>query len=224
MKRILILGLVILTSSLCAGQWQPLFNGKDPSGWEQVVKGRMYVKDGLINTEGGMGLLWYTKEKSGNCTLRVVYRTTSMDDNSGVFIRLPETPKDPWHAVNTGYEVQILQSWPKDYEMSEHQKKYGTKWHTTGALYSIAPAEKHPQKPPGEWNTMEMVLDGPLTKVYLNGELVTRYREGDPVPPREHYYEPKRGRRPDFGYIGIQNHHEPQRVQFREISVKKKNN
>jgi len=69
---------------------------------------------------------------------------------------------------------------------------------------------------------MEIVLDGPLTKVYLNGELVTHYREGDPVPPREHFYEPKRGRRPDFGYIGIQNHHEPQRVQFREISVKKK--
>jgi hypothetical protein len=28
-----------------------------------------------------------------------------------------------------------------------------------------------------------------------------------------------RGRRPDAGYIGIQNHHEPQTVLFREITV-----
>jgi len=59
-----------------------------------------------------MGLLWYTREKFGNCAIRVVFRTTKPDDNSGVFIRIPEPPRDPWQAVHTGYEVQILESWP----------------------------------------------------------------------------------------------------------------
>lgn len=201
------------------GDVRQLFNGKDLDGWEHVGKGRVYVEDGLMKTEGGMGLLWYTKERFGNCTIRIVYRTTTLDDNSGVFIRIPEPPKDPWQAVHTGYEVQILENFPAHYERSEHQKQFGDKWHTTGAIYSISPAIAQPQKAPGEWNTMEIELDGPTTRVRLNGVLVSSFTEGDEVPPRQHEYEPIRGRRPDVGYIGIQNHHEPQTVHFKEIAV-----
>lgn len=196
-----------------------LFNGKDLDGWAHVGKGRVYVEDGLLKTEGGMGLLWYVKEKFGDCKLRVVYRTTTRDDNSGIFIRIPEPPKDPWEAVHSGYEIQILESFPKDYELSEHQKKYGMSWHTTGAIYSLSPALKQPQKAPGEWNMMEIELQAERTRVYLNGELVNDFREGQEVPPRQHSYEPKRGPRPAFGYVGIQNHHEPQTVHFKEIAV-----
>ena len=77
-----------------------LFNGKDLDGWEHVGPGRVYVEDGLMKTEGGMGLLWYTREKLGDCTLRVVFRTSTADDNSGIFIRIPKPPKSPWQAVN----------------------------------------------------------------------------------------------------------------------------
>jgi len=55
--------------------------------------------------------------------------------------------------------------------------------------------------------------------VRLNGQVVNDYTEGQPVPPRQHDYEPIRGPRPDLGYVGIQNHHEPQTVHFKEISV-----
>lgn len=196
-----------------------LFNGKDLTGWAHVGKGRVHVEDGLLKTEGGMGLLWYTGEKFGDCTIRVVYRTTTVDDNSGIFIRIPEPPEDPWQAVHTGYEIQILENFPKHYTQSEHQKQFGMSWHTTGAIYSISPALAKPQKPAGEWNTMEIELRGPRTLIRLNGVLVNDFVEGSPVPPRQHDYEPIRGRRPDAGYIGIQNHHEPQTVHFKDISV-----
>lgn len=202
-----------------ATEARQLFNGKDLSGWQHVGKGRVYVEDSLLKTEGGMGLLWYTGERFGNCTLRVIYRTTTKDDNSGVFIRIPEPPADPWQAVHTGYEIQILENFPAHYKRSEHQLAHGDKWHTTGAIYSISPALAAPQYPAGEWNTLEIELAGPRTIVNLNGVLVNDYTEGSPVPPRQHHYEPIRGRRPDAGYIGIQNHHEPQTVHFREISV-----
>jgi hypothetical protein len=210
---------LLLAVPLGAAEGRPLFNGKDLGGWEHVGPGRVYVEDGLMKTEGGMGLLWYTKEKLGNCTLRVVYRTTDKDDNSGVFIRIPEPPKDPWQAVHTGYEVQILETFPRSYARSEHQKAHGDDWHTTGAIYSISRATARPQKAPGEWNTLEIVLDGPRTIVRLNGTEVNDFTEGQPVPPRQHDYEPIRGPRPERGYVGIQNHHEPQTVQFKEISV-----
>src|SRR5688572_24970608 len=220
MKSVIAALMPLVTALAETGDGRPLFNGRDLDGWAHVGKGRVSVEDGLLKTEGGMGLLWYTREKFGNCTLRLVYRTTTLDDNSGVFIRIPEPPKDPWQAVHTGYEVQILENFPKHYDRSEHQKAKGDDWHTTGAIYSIAPARARPQKAPGEWNTMEIVLDGPRTTVRLNGTVVSEFNEGDPVPPRQHNYEPIRGRRPDVGYIGIQNHHDPQTVHFKEITVR----
>ena len=212
--------LVSLAAPAANGGERQLFNGRDLDGWAHVGKGRVYVEDGLLKTEGGMGLLWYTGERFSDCVLRVVYRTTTLDDNSGIFIRVPEPPQDPWQAVHTGYEVQILENFPAHYARSEHQRAFGDRWHTTGAIYSISPANAAPQHAPGEWNTMEITLDGPRTAVTLNGVSVSEYTEGEPVPPRQHEYEPKRGRRPDAGYIGVQNHHEPQTVHFKEISVR----
>ena len=53
---------------------------------------------------------------------------------------------------------------------------------------------------------MEITLDGPHTVVMLNGVKVTDYTEGDPVPPRKFWFEGMRGPRPNFGWIGLQNH------------------
>ncbi len=210
------LKLCIITIALAlptfAQEWKPLFNGKDLSGWEHVGPGSFVVGQGMLKTDGGMGLLWYTREKFGNVVLRVVYKTSQLEDNSGVFIRIPEPPADPWYAVHHGYEVQILEKPPAG--MPDDP------WHTTGAIYSIAKALGRAAKPPGEWNTMEIGIEGPKTTVVLNGVKVNEYREGDPVPPRLRKYEPERGPRPDAGYIGLQNHHADAEVYFREVDVR----
>jgi hypothetical protein len=79
-----------ITPDIPAGEaqadgWRPLFDGKSLDGWEHVGPGKMVVDDGLLCTEGGMGLRWYTREMFGNCTIRLVYKTTSKESNSGVF-------------------------------------------------------------------------------------------------------------------------------------------
>ncbi len=191
--------------------WRHLFNGKDLTGWKHVGPGYMTVESGLIKTHGGMGLLYWTGEKFGNCTIRVVFRMRDKNDNSGVFIRIPIEPREAWMPVNYGYEVQI----DNRPDLSNEND-----YHYTGALYSLTKPLAKPGKPGPEWNTMEITLDGPRTIVYVNGVKVTDFTEGDPVPSRKFDFEPLRGPRPDFGYIGLQNHSDKDVVFFKEVSVK----
>ena len=195
-----------------SGEWQQLFNGKDLTGWKHVGPGSHMVKDGLIASSGGMGLLYWTGGKLGNCTIRVVYRMRDHNSNSGVFIRIPLEPREEWMPVHYGYEVQID---------NEPEKSNEDDYHITGTLYSMTKPLAKPGKPGPEWNTMEITLDGPHTVVMLNGVKVTDYREGDPVPARKFDFEPQLGPRPLEGYIGLQNHSDTDVVFFKEVAIKK---
>lgn len=198
--------LALLAATFCyATEPEAFFNGKNLEKWRMTGPGRFVVENGLLKTEGGMGLLWYEGRKIGNETLRVVFRTTGDRDNSGVIIRLPEAPPDPWYGVHNGYEVQIDAA--------------GDEWHRTGAIYSLSKAMKQAQKPVGEWNTLEIQMDGPVTRITLNGEVVNVYDPANSVPDRKQWFEPVRGPRPDYGFIGLQNHDPRSTVYFREISV-----
>jgi hypothetical protein len=182
-----------------------LFNGKNLNGWEHVGPGRFLVRDGILETEGGMGLLWYTRKKIGHARLRVVFKMEGKEPDSGVFIRIPEKPTEPWMPVNRGYEVEIG-DWPSDYSC-------------TGVLYTFTKALARPLKPLGEWNTMDITIDGPRTVVLLNAAKVTDFTEGQPAPPKEQGSgDPDRGPRPETGYIGLQNH-PGGKVYFKEVSL-----
>src|SRR3954452_12665729 len=87
--------------------WKQLFNGKDLTGWQHVDKGEMTVENGIIQTHGGMGLLYWTGGKISNSQLRVVYKMRDQNDNSGVYVRIPIEPREAWMPVYYGYEVQI---------------------------------------------------------------------------------------------------------------------
>jgi hypothetical protein len=203
--------LLLAAGLLPAADWRQLFDGKDLDGWKHVGKGYMSVDNGLIQTHGGMGLLYWTREKLGDCVLRVVYNMRDKNDNSGVFIRIPSPPTEPWMPVNKGYEVQI----------DNHPETSGEdEYHVTGTLYSLTKPLAFPGKPGPEWNTMEITLEGPRTIVTVNGVKVTDYTEGQPVPPKKLSFEPDRGRRPNFGYIGLQNHSDHDIVFFKEVAVK----
>jgi hypothetical protein len=189
--------------------WRALFNGKDLDGWavaDARGKPAFTVEDGAIRTQPGNGLLWYAREKIGNATLRVVYRMSNPQGNSGIFIRIPEQPSNEAFAIHHGIEVQI--------------DDRDDDWHLTGVLYSMTKALSRAFKPGGEWNTMDITLSGLRTIVKLNGALVTDYDGVSPVPPRAHDWEPQRGPRPESGYIALQHHDDKAVIYFREISVK----
>lgn len=215
MRRLIMLLAIALVAATAtptrAAEWKQLFNGKDLTGWKQVGPGHFEVANGLLKTVGGMGLLYYPGGKIGNSVIRVVFKVTQADDNSGVYIRIPIEPREEKMPIHYGEEVQIYDK--------------GDEHHCTGVIYSLTAAMARTSKPPGEWNTMEITLDGPHTVVILNGTKVTDYTEGQPIPERTQDYEPQRGTRPNAGYIGLQNHpHEDKSdsgVFFKEVAIKK---
>ena len=192
-------------------QWKQLFNGKDLIGWKHVGGGSRYVEEGLLASKGGMGLLYWDGGKFGNCVIRVVYKMQKFNSNAGVFIRVPIEPKEEWMPVYYGYEVQI-----DNHPETSNEDEY----HISGTLYAFTKPLAKPGKPGPQWNTMEITLDGPRTIVYLNGEKVTDYTEGQPVPERKFSFEPYPGIRPNEGYIGLQNHGDEDIVYFKEVAVR----
>ncbi len=149
-------------------EWKPLFNGKDLTGWKHVGPGGDTVEDGLIKTRGGMGLLYWTGGKVGNCRIRVVFKMRDTNDNSGVFIRIPIEPREEWMPVHYGYEVQI-DNHPETSNEDDH--------HITGTLYSLTEPLAKTGKPGPEWNTMIITLDGPHTIVAPSQRRLVRSAE-----------------------------------------------
>jgi hypothetical protein len=204
-----VIAFFLLLAPLLPGQPKQLFNHKNLDGWEWLGTGQGFtVKDGLLETNSpSKGMLWYTREKIGNATIKVVYKMSNDKGNSGVFIRIPDVPKSEADGINKGIEVQI--------------DNRDDDWHCTGVLYSMTKAKARPYKPAGEWNTMEITLQGLRTIVKVNGVLVTDYDGVSAVPEKTKSYEPTRGPRPESGYIALQHHDDSAVISFKEISVSK---
>ncbi len=228
--------------------WRPLpliAGGKVAEGWCHVGWGGFVVEEDTLRTEcdpKGLGLLVYQKERFGNCQLRVVFKSKEAKSNAGVFVRIDDgilqqvnqpgaafdrgangkistasaklmmasadREEGPWFAVHRGYEVQIMDA--------------SDPFHRTGALYSFAASSAKVNKPPGEWKTMIITLAGNRILVDLEGQRVTNFDPQSPEVPRERkWFEGKREpKRPETGYIGLQNHDPGDIVWFREISVR----
>src|SRR6476661_2554681 len=68
-------------------------NGQVDPAWKQVGPGGFTVENGMLRTapdERGLGMLLYTKEKLGDCQIRIVFKPEKATANSGVFVRLDD--------------------------------------------------------------------------------------------------------------------------------------
>jgi hypothetical protein len=139
--------------------WMQLFDGHDLQGWIHVGAGSFTVEHGLLKTQGGMGLLYSMVGPLSDCEIKVVYRMEHENDNSGVFIRIPTEPTEPWMPVNRGYEVQID---------NHPERSNEDDYHVTGTLYSLTRPLAKPGKPGPEWNTMLIRIEGTRTQVFVN--------------------------------------------------------
>lgn len=189
--------------------FKPLFTGT-LQGWAMAGAGGFLNLFGtILETQGGLGLLWYTREVFRNFILRVDWLSFnptqgSNPDNSGVFIRFPalnaSDPANDWKlAVDRGYEIQI-----DDTGFNPDTGQHNDALHQTGAVYTFAASSKIASKAAGQWNTYEIEANKDKINVTLNGQVVTNFTVD--------------GSRPVAGHIGLQNH--TGKVQFRNILMR----
>ena len=145
-------------STIKFGPAVTLFNGKDLSGWklinEKAANG-WSVKDGVLNNdpvqeEGkphkGYGNIRTEQEfEDFNLTLET---NVPKGSNSGVYLR----------GI---YEVQIVDSFGKSLDP-----------HNMGAIYSRITPSEAAEKPPGEWQTLDITLVDRHATVILNGKKI----------------------------------------------------
>ncbi|MBZ6203919.1 ThuA domain-containing protein [Streptomyces olivaceus] len=176
--------------------YRDISNGQTLEGWKQAGPGKFNVKDGTLETEGGMGLLWYQAKELKSYSLKLDWKMQG-DDNSGVFVGFPAS-EDPWSAVDKGYEIQIDATDEPD--------------RTTGSIYTFKAANTKARdqvlRPPGQWNSYEIKVRGERLQVFLNGVKINDFTNKDPE------------RSLTDGYIGLQNHGADDQVSFRNIQLK----
>ena len=221
-------------------------NGKVDTSWAQIGYGHMAIDDNSLRTEHdakGMGLFLYTKERFGNCQIRVVYRSKDSKANAGVFIRIDEgilgrlqekqaaaqrnekgelTPESD-RAMHAASE-DLIGPWYAVHRGFEVQIcDAPDDYHRTGAIYSLAKAAPAPNLNATEWKTMIITLKGTLVLVEVDGRRITTFDSAnqDPRSKRE-WYEPKYDfARPASGYLGLQVHDNAgDVVYFKEVSVR----
>lgn len=153
--------------------------------------------DCTLQAHGGMGLLWHDIELE-RYRFRTDFRPATAAANSGVFVGFPEPGNDPWVAVDHGYEIQI--------DDVGAGSPVGQDINRTGAIYSFQAPSSFPAVN-GAWNTLEIEVDDPWIRVWVNDELVNEFEDPDGS-----------GRDLSFGHVGLQNHPSSGGlVQFRNV-------
>ncbi|HLR27022.1 MAG TPA: DUF1080 domain-containing protein, partial [Fodinibius sp.] len=194
---------------------QKLFNERDLTGWTRVGgdAGGWHADDGILYTEGsgekwkkGAGGGWLsTTETYDDFKLQLEYRLPE-GGNSGIFLRAPHEG-DPAYE---GLEIQLLDDDAEQYAGLEP-------WQYTGSIYDVQAPSGRSSKQAGQWQKMEITLDGPKVKVRLNGQVIIN-------TTLVHYMgrlQEHPGLKRRFGYIGLQNHNS--RVEFRNITIQELN-
>jgi 3-keto-disaccharide hydrolase len=192
-----------------------LFDGTDLSRWvsqdhpEQPAP--WVVADGVMTVKPRSGGI-QTKDGFGSCQLHVEFATPALVQgdgqdrgNSGVFLM-------------SRYELQVLDSY--------HNTTYFDG--QAGAIYMQHAPLVNASRPPGEWQTYDVVFHAPVFNadgkvlsratftVFHNGVLVQDHVEvmGDTFHDRPPAYEAHPARMP----LALQDHHNPMR--FRNIWIR----
>ncbi len=197
-----------------------LFDGKDLSKWTQSasedgdqVPARWNLTDGTIEVKSGTGDL-YSREKFGDSQLHIewiepegITGRGQGRGNSGVFMQ-------------SRYEIQVLDSYRAP-TYADGQ---------AGAIYGQWPPLVNPQRPPGQWQSYDVVFtspkfeDGKLVTpayetVFFNGVLIHNHQKlngstGHQVIPPYDIYD-------GTGRLRLQDHNSTRTVRFRNIWIRR---
>jgi hypothetical protein len=173
-RCVLLFSLLLTAPVLAADKPEPLFNGKNFTGWEGDTAKTWTIEDGVIvggslDTVVPRNEFLCTKKTYGDFELKVVFKLTGdrAKANAGIQFRTKRIPK---HHEVSGYQADMGQGY----------------W---GALYDESRRNKLLAKPDpkvieklvkhDDWNEYVIRCEGPRIRLQLNGTQTVDYTEPD---------------------------------------------
>ncbi|MHC4225999.1 MAG: 3-keto-disaccharide hydrolase [Planctomycetota bacterium] len=167
-----------------------LFNGKDLDGWVRFSPGDKRdadkkwtvdkvrsIRDGVIRCQGVPNGYIRTVESYANYKLHLEWRWPAKPTNSGVLL----------------HSAGIDKTWPKCVEAQLMHENAGDFWllsyssikadgKQVGPEQYANAKKKRPsnEKPPGQWNSYDIVCDGKTVTLFVNGLLQNKGTEANP--------------------------------------------
>ena len=181
MKRTSVLLLGVLIASMPAffsagsfaktprgSRWTPLFDGKDLAGWKVYGTEKWIADHGTILGESASDKYGYlvTDKDYKNFVLRFKFNCET-EGNSGLFFHSRITGENPkWGPDIVGMQAEI--------DPSRHS---GGLYESGGRGWVALPTESGEKaiKPVGQWNKMEVSVQGDHIVTHLNGVQIVDY-------------------------------------------------
>jgi hypothetical protein len=193
--KIKLLTLLSLITALVAGSLataEPLFNGKDLTGWKTDVpradknpdiKPSFIARDGKLVSLGNPQGHLISEKSYENYRLTVEYRFTGKPGNCGVLVH-SSTPRALYGMFPKSIEVQLKSGHAGDFWCIEENievpnmdqrrpKKEGQKYGgSEGDARRVLNLTDDSEKKLGEWNKLVIECQGNEVKVWVNDTLV----------------------------------------------------
>jgi WD40 repeat protein len=176
------------------GDWVPLFNGEDLTGWKPLPDGvgNWRVQKGVLTGSGFIAPVHLLSVRGDYEDFHVRAEVRVNDGgNSGLYFRAsPDLQAKGWPK---GYEAQIN---------STHEDPI-----RTGSLYGFGPKATVTDRlvKPGEWFTLEVLAEGNHLVIQVNGKTTVDF-----VDEKNTYRK---------GHFALQQFTNGTQVQFRKIEV-----
>ena len=225
-KLVALLAAFAMSAMAAEDGFEPIFNGKDLTGWEGL-DGAWEVKAGAIRCtgqeEGKKNWLIWRGQQPGDFELRLEFRFAS--GNSGVQVRSRELKtteaKDGAPFQVRGYQVEIASADKMGlWHHSLSPEKYRSHLATAGQKARITaegekrakqvadPAEIQKHCRDGEWNELVVIARGPKLVQKINGVVFAELTDEDSK------YAARRG------VIALQDHGKGTVAEFRNLRLK----
>lgn len=201
--------------------WKLLFDGTTATGWTQEDGSPIKVQPGAWEIESG-ALILKKGAKGGDIFTIDEYKnfefTADFKIDPGTNTGIKYLFQKYEQGGNLGCEFQII-----DDVLGEDNKVPN---HLLGSLYDVLPPVEAYKKvnPPGEWNSISILVNGNKVQHFINGRKVLEYKRGS----REYLSGVARSKfskvQPIFGMVEkgrfqLQDHHGP--VAYKNIKVRK---
>jgi hypothetical protein len=144
-----------------------LFNGRDTSGWVQVLDSKWTVEDGVLlarqDPKGRReGESWLITEKDYTDFLLAVKFRVTPGGNSGVFLRDPISRADRMAAADGGNPGPWESGCEANINATDPE-------YPTGSIWAIAKGAKGVERA-GDWNDMVVEVRGDSISTWVNGQ------------------------------------------------------